>query len=97
MATLDKGYWTVTEKGKRYATDFVHRGNAETWIVDNYDIDINDPDIQTALGKYKPAEEKITPAGGGFLGIGGKKYPTKEKYGYTYEQREDGQWYKIVK
>lgn len=93
LEILGRGTWYSEAEGKQ--VPFKDRQEAMDYLIDNYDIDVTDPDIQEILSKYKPGEEEITPAGGGFFGMGARKYPTKEKYGYTYEQREDGKWHKV--
>ena len=92
VAILQRG-WGTDEKGDYQFTD---RSDALDYIMNQYDIDITDPEVQNALLPYKEREEKITPASKGFLGIGGRKYPTKEKYGYQYEKREDGKWHRLT-
>ena len=74
---------------------FQDRDDALNFIMEKYDIDIADPEIQTALSKYKEREEEITPASKGLFGFGATKYPTKQRYGHTYEQHPDGKWYKV--
>ena len=98
LAILKRGTWFSEEQGGQ--VQFKDRDEAIDFIMDNYDVDVTDPTIQEALAEYKPAEEEITPgapASRGFLGMGARKatLPTKEKYGYQYEQREDGKWYKV--
>ena len=105
LEILDRGYGEedkpIDEDHRYY--EFEDRNEATDYIISKYDIDINNPKIQEKLGQYKEREEQITPAGervvkGGFLGFGGSKkvkYPTKSKYGFTYEKKEDGKWHKV--
>ncbi len=93
LEILNRGTWYSQQQGK--AVQFKDRQEALDYIMDNYDIDISDPKVQESLAKYAAPEEEITAAGGGFLGMGRRKYPTKQKYGHTYEKR-DGAWHKIT-
>lgn len=68
---------------------------ATNYIMQNYDVDIDDPDIQQSLGQYKEREEGLIEPSWFERTFGGQQYPRKEKYGFTYEQREDGKWHKI--
>ena len=100
LSILEQGYYTDIEKGKTYAYDLTDRGTAESYIIQNYDIDIADPDIQQALQQYKPTEPEIDTTSWFERVFQKQKYPRKEKYGYTYEQRPDPKtgelkWYKL--
>ena len=93
LAILKRG-WGSDDEGD---FEFQDREEATDYIIDKYDIDITDSEIQNALMQYKKREEEIIPAREGFFGIVKRKYPTKEKYGFTYERREDGKWHRIEK
>ena len=67
--------------------DFTDRAEAEQYLMEKLKVDVNDPDIQQALSQYKVKEEGKR---GWF-----QKYPRKQKFGYTYEQREDGKWHRV--
>ena len=97
LEVLKRG-WGSEKVGKEVKDfEFQDRQEAQDYIMQEYDVDINDPDVQNALAQYKEREEEIAPASSGFLGIGARKYPTKSKYGFEYEQHPDGKWYKVKK
>ena len=76
--------------------EFTDRQDALDFIIQNYDVDITDPEIQELLTQYKEREPDIkTEKTGGFFGIGGKEKKTMQKYGHTYELQEDNQWHKV--
>lgn len=68
--------------------DFKDRQEAEDYLIDELKIDITDPEVQQALEQYKVSGEEGRK---GFF----QKYPRKEKFGYTYEKREDGKWHRL--
>ena len=92
LALLERGFYTDAENKKQPLND---RTDAEELIAGEFDVDITDPDIQTALEQYKPAEETIDEVRWFEEWFGKQKYPTKEKYGYKYERREDNKWHRI--
>ena len=63
--------------------------NREAFEMNQVDIDYILSEAQKILPeKYDPATkiEKF---------FGKQKYPQKQKYGHTYEQREDGKWHRL--
>ena len=91
LAILKKGSWFSEDQGG--PVPFTDRDEALSYVMDNYDIDVTDPEVQELLSNYKEAEEKITPAKKASW-FKPKTRATKQKYGYTYEQQDDGTWKK---
>ena len=92
LFTLERGYYTDPKEGPY---DLTNRAEAEEYIAREFDVDITDPDIQAALEQYKPMEDAIDEIGWFEKTFGAQKPPTKQKYGYTYEKREDGKWHRM--
>ena len=68
--------------------EFADRQEAEDYLIEEFKVDITDPEIQQALEQYKVSGEEGKK--GWF-----KKYPRKTKFGYEYEKREDEKWHKL--
>lgn len=87
LSVLNQGSYAITKGTDQGVYDLTNRGEAAAYASSGeFDVDLNDPDIQAAIDQYKPAEVKK----GAF-----QDFPTREKFGHKWEKRADGKWHKL--